>query len=308
MMLKRTLYFGNPYHIRLQRKQLLFRAKDGSLEDHCPIEDLGVLVLDHPQISLSMPLLIELAEANVAVVLCDERHLPIAQMLAMRGHSLSQKHHAAQIEASPVLKKQLWKQTVEAKIGNQARLLSYSGRDTGPLPRYKVTVKSGDSDNREAVAAQYYWPSLWGADFVRLQQPEKDKDGPANELWRSVNFLLNYGYSVLRAAVARALVGSGLLLSIGIHHHNQYDPYTLADDVMEPYRPYVDWAVLELNEAGPDGAEIGRTAKQRLLAMLACDVEIGKVKRPLLNALSVTSASLVRCFAGEAKQVEYPRL
>ncbi len=308
MTLKRTLYFGNPFHLSLRRRQLLFCAKDGSLDDSCPVEDLGVLVLDHPQLSLTMPLMLELAENNVAVVLCDGSHLPAAQVFSMRGHSLQQKYQAEQMAASLPLKKRLWQQTVRAKISNQQALLEQSGRNSGPLSRYAANVKSGDSGNREAAASQYYWPCLWGKGFVRKTHKDMPREA-SDAQWLDVNLLLNYGYSVLRAAVARALTGSGLLLGCGIQHHNQYNPYTLADDIMEPYRPYVDSAVLELHKVlDCVGPEAGKQAKQSLLSLLACDVPISRVKRPLLNALSITSASLQRCYSGEARQIEYPSM
>ncbi|MEM9424520.1 MAG: type II CRISPR-associated endonuclease Cas1 [Spirochaetota bacterium] len=312
--MKRTLYFGNPYHLSVRRKQFCFRAKDGTLEDSCPIEDLGILVLDHPALSMTVPLLLELAAANVAVVFCDKSHLPAAQLLSLNGHSLQQKYQSAQVEASQPLKKRLWQQTVVSKIMNQQILLRQLGKDSGPLKRYAATVKSGDSDNREAAAAQYYWPALWGQGFIRQTRSgmsaAKNAEVSGNALsadpfaesWGNVNFLLNYGYAVLRAAVARALIGSGLLISYGIHHHNQYNPYPLADDVMEPYRPFVDSMVMQLQQKHEK-----KEAKRHLLGLLACDVSIGRVRRPLLNALSITSASLQRCFSGESRKLEYPR-
>lgn len=310
-MLGRTLYFGNPYYLSLKRRQLCIHHKDGPESkpvETCPIEDLAVLVLDHVQISLSIPLLQELAENNVAVVVCDKQHLPLAQFVSLRGNSLQQKHYSAQLEASQPLKKRLWQQTVSAKIRMQAALLESWGRDSGPLPSYAGSVKSGDSDNREAAAAKHYWPSLWGGDFRRITQQNLQTYPLAIEQdseKQQINSLLNFGYAVLRSSVARALIGSGLLLSLGIQHHNQYNPFTLADDIMEPYRPYVDDAVLELHEQG--ALELAsKEVKQSLPGMLACDVKIGKVRRLLMNALSITSASLVRCFLGEARQIDYP--
>ena len=212
------------------------------------------------------------------------------------SHQTQTEHFRAQVEASEPLKKQLWKQTIKAKIRNQAAVLDFADRDGEALRYMARKVRSGDADNQEARAARFYWPMLFGEDFLR-----KRFGNPPNNL-------LNYGYAVLRAAVARALTGSGLLPTLGIHHRNKYNAYCLADDVMEPYRPYVDQLVWELSEAGQAEEELSAGLKSELLKILSCDVIINRKKRPLMVGLSQTTASLARCFKGEARKITYPVL
>ena len=199
-----------------------------------------------------------------------------------------------QIGVGEVLKKQLWKQTIEAKIKNQSKLLTKLGKDGSVLKPYYSNVKSGDSDNREGLAARIYWNSLFGDDFVR------DRSLPG------INALLNYGYTILRSATARALMGSGLLPSIGIFHHNRSNAFPLADDIMEPYRPYVDEIVYEMHCKGV--VELSQTAKSSLLHVLTCDTHFAKVTRPLSIALTMTAASLVKCYEKEQDKINYPSM
>ena len=294
-MLKRSLYFTNPAYLHTRDEQLVVQAPDQA-ERTVPIEDIGFVVLENPQITISLPAIQKLNTNNVAVVCCDEKHHPNAMLLNLDGHHLQGELFRNQILAGGPLKKQLWKQVVEQKIKNQMALLEKRGRTTGALAQYARTVSSGDATNREGAAAREYWPSLLGPNFVR------DRYGPPP------NPFLNYGYIVLRAAVARALVGSGLLPTLGIHHHNRYNAYCLADDMMEPYRPYVDEAVYELWESGGDTLILEKETKAHLLQILTTDVNIGKVTRPLMVALSITTASLARCLNGEGKKLVCPVL
>ncbi|MCD6374938.1 MAG: type II CRISPR-associated endonuclease Cas1, partial [Caldisericaceae bacterium] len=238
-MLKRTLFISNPYHLSLKNRQLVVSEKGGMPVKTAPVEDLGFIVLDHPQISFSMKLVEQLSEFNVATVFCDSKHLPSSMLLPLDANHIQSEIFRAQIDASEPLKKNLWKQTIEAKIKNQARLLSKLGKNSGPLKAIAKSVKSGDSDNREGFAARIYWNALFGKAFIR------DRYG------NPPNMYLNYGYIILRSAVARAVSGSGLLATLGIHHRNRYNAFCLADDLMEPYRPWVDEIVVELEEKYP---------------------------------------------------------
>ena len=292
-MLKRSLFFTNPAYLSTRQEQLVVETKEGS-EHTVPIEDIGFVVLEHPQITITMPAMQKLNANNVALVCCDEKHHPSAMLLNLDGHHLQGELFRNQLQASEPLKKQLWKQVVEQKIANQSALLKKLNKPTGALPQYAASVNSGDTSNREGAAAREYWTNLFGNEFMR------DRYG-ANP-----NPFLNYGYIVLRAAVARALVGSGLLPTLGIHHHNRYNAFCLADDIMEPYRPYVDSVVYELWESGTDDMMLEKETKAHLLQILSMDVTIGKVMRPLMVALSMTTASLARCFNGEIKKMACP--
>ncbi len=293
-MLKRTLYFSNPYYLSLENCQLKIKEKDGQLSTSVPIEDIAYIVLDHPQISFSMKLIEHLTANNVAVLFCNSSHLPTSMLLNLDGHNLQSELFQAQIRASEPLKKNLWKQTIEAKIKNQAAHLEKRGLQANNLQTLARSVKSGDVDNREGVAARFYWNSLIGGDFTR----ERGGAPP--------NHLLNYGYILLRSAVARALAGSGLLATLGIHHHNKYNAFCLADDIMEPYRPYVDQIALNVYADYPNEITLNKEMKASLLSLMNCDVMIDGNKRPLMVALSTTTASLARCFNNESRKIIFP--
>lgn len=294
-MLKRTLLFTSPVNLSLKNAQLVVSFKEMPEEKRTiPVEDIGYVVIDHPMISLTVPLINALADNNVALIFCDERCMPNAMLMNLETNTLQCEILNNQIAAGEVLKKNLWKQIVEVKIGNQARLLTKLGKDGAMLRPYYSNVKSGDSDNREGAAARLYWSLLFGPDFVR------DRTAPG------VNALLNYGYTLLRAAVARALMGAGLLPAIGLFHHNRSNAFPLADDVMEPYRPFVDEAVYGLWQEG--NTAINKETKARLLNMLVCDTQFPKYTRPLSLALSMTASSLARCYGKEVKTIAYPVL
>jgi len=293
-MLKRTLFISNPYHLSLKNSQLVVSEKAGMPVKTAPIEDIGFVVLDNPQISFTMKLVEELNENNVAVVFCDSKHLPSSMLLPLDTNHIQNELFRAQINASEPLKKNLWKQTVEAKIKNQARLLEKLGINGNPLKVLAKTVKSDDGDNREGFAARIYWNALFGKEFIR------DRFG------NPPNMYLNYGYIILRSAVARALSGSGLLATLGIHHRNRYNAFCLADDIMEPYRPWVDEIAANMEEKYPAEYMLRKEHKAELLQLMAADVKIGENKRPLMVALSQTTASLARCFSGETRKISYP--
>lgn len=297
-MLKRTLFFSKRGHLRVEMAQLKYEmdAGGGKQVHSFPMEDIGFVVVESPQITLTAYTLQALAENNTSVTFCDPKHMPAACLLPHSGHTLTQRNVEAQLAATAAAKDRLWRQTVAAKISNQAACLHSGGKEGAPrLHLYLAKIKNGDSGNCEALAAREYFGFHSGG----LYQRTRDGGMP--------NPALNYGYAILRAATARALVGSGLLCMVGIHHHSQYNDFALADDIMEPYRPFVDDIVLNQPDAFPLNApELTRDMKAALLSVLAADVTIADMKRPLMNALSITTASLVRCFRKEEKDITYP--
>ena len=294
-MIKRTLFFEQPSYLSTKHHQLVVSYPESDEQKTIPIEDIGLIVLEHQQITITNGLLHRLAENNVALIHCDGQHLPIGLMLPIVGHSEQSERYKFQINASLPLKKNLWQQTVIAKITNQAMHLAERGQDHKALLTLAETVQSGDSKNNEAQAAAIYWRSLFPIEgFTR------DPDG------ETPNNLLNYGYAILRGIAARALVGSGLLPTLGIFHKNKYNAYCLADDIMEPYRPFVDMVVWDIVTSEEDTEILTSRIKKQLLCIPTLDVTIGNVQRPLQIALSRTTSSLVECFAGSARKINYP--
>lgn len=259
-----------------------------------PIEDVGFVLIENQQVGFTIPLLNALSENNCAVVFCNAQHVPVSMLMNLESNNVQAETYKFQIEASLPLKKNLWKQLIEQKIANQAALMKEIGEDGDKLKPLYSNVKSGDADNREGVAAKIYWDSIFGNEFVRTRY-----GGDPNPL-------LNYGYSILRAATARALMGSGLYPAFGLFHKNRYNAFPLADDLMEPYRPYVDQLVVEMVQSGQNTLTI--ETKQRLLSVLFVDVRFDDLTRPLQMGLSITTASLVRCLRGESKRLELPHL
>ena len=294
-MLKRTLSFSQPCSLSLRNCQLVIRMKDDpDFIRTIPVEDIGMVLLENQQINVTLPLLNALADNNAAVIVCTEKMMPNAMLLNLQSNSIQGERYRDQMMASEPLKKNLWKQTVEAKIRNQAALLDKLDKDGGQLKPYWQNVKSGDADNREGIAAKIYWDSLFGEDFMRSRAGE------------SPNEMLNYGYTVLRAAVARSLMGSGLFPAFGIYHRNRYNAFPLADDIMEPYRPFVDEIVFDLFANGE--RELNKNVKAEILKLLYVDTVFERVTRPLDLGLSITTASLAKCFNGELNKLVYPFL
>ncbi len=305
-MIKRTLYFGNPAYLSLRQSQLVLRLPEveknetvpdsfkKNAERTIPIEDIGVVVLDHGRITITQGLIEALLENNVAIITCDKQRMPVGLMLPLCGNTIQNERFREQLDASLPLKKQLWQQTIQAKITNQARVLKECrGAEVRNMMRWAQDVRSGDADNLEGRAAVYYWANLF-SDFRR----SRDGEPPNN--------MLNYGYAILRAIVARALVTNGLLPTLGIFHHNRYNAYCLADDIMEPYRPYVDRLVVEMYDSGVRELEI--EAKGQLLSIPTLDVVIGGRRSPLMVAVGQTTSSLYKCFSGELRKISYPEV
>lgn len=310
-MIKKTLYFGNPAYLSLRDAQLVIKipeiesAKDVTTEFKkmnertIPIEDIGVVVLDNKRITITTGAMEAMLENNCALISCDRKSLPVGLMLPLVGNTLQNERFRDQLDASLPLKKQLWQQTVKQKICNQMRVLDkYTSAETGCMQKWMNDVRSGDAENTEARAAVYYWKNVFVdiPDFVRGRE-----EAPPNNL-------LNYGYAILRAVVARSLVGSGLLPTLGIHHHNRYNAYCLADDIMEPYRPYVDELVLRIMQEEDDYTELTKSIKAKLLQIPVLDVVINGKRSPLMIAAGMTTASLYKCYSGDSRQIAYPKL
>lgn len=295
-MIKRTLYFGNPVYLKTKDEQLVFEGPDTGETKQVPIEDIGVLIMDNQQITITQALIAKLLANNVALITCDSGHHPTGLLLNLDGNTLQSAKFTAQVEATVPLKKQLWQQTVSAKIANQAAVLEWLRVPVTNMQNWSKEVKSGDSDNHEATAAAYYWKNIF-PDFLQFR---RERYGPPP------NNLLNYGYAIVRAVVARSLVASGLLPTLGIFHKNQYNAYCLADDVMEPYRPFVDRVVWDIVRMNGQYLELSPKMKQQLLNIPAMDVKIRGEKSPLMVAVQKTTASLAKCFEGNQRKIEYP--
>ncbi len=309
-MIKRTLYFGNPAYLSTNLEQLVVRLpeveKNNTLPDSfkkeahasIPIEDIGIVILDHQQIVISQALIAKLLENNVAFITCNNTHHPVGLLLNLESHSLQSQRFQAQIEASEPLKKQLWQQTVKAKIKNQAAILAQQGYEIENMLHWADVVKSGDPENLEGRAAAWYWAHLFKTNKNFIRDPA---GMPPNNL-------LNYGYAILRATVARALVGSGLLPTLGIFHRNQYNAYCLADDMMEPYRPFVDQIILQIMEEDSNAEELTPDVKKKLLVLPTVDVTLQGETSPLMIAVQRTTASLARCFLSETRKISFPEM
>lgn len=296
-MITRSIYIGNPAYLKLKDNQMYVMCPETkNIKGKVPVEDLGLLMLDHFQITVSHQLIQKMMGNNVVVISCDSHHLPHGIMLPLSGHTEHSARMKVQLEASEPLKKQLWKQTIECKIENQKQVLTKQGSFSEPMTVYQRNVKSGDSTNMEGIAAQHYWKYLISYDFLR----ERFGDSP--------NQFFNFGYAVLRSVVARAIVETGLLPVLGIFHKNKYNTYCLADDLMEPYRPVVDLLVMDWLEKYPETEELTKEFKAHILRIATRDVRIDGVKRPLLIAVKTTVSSLYKCYIGEKRLISYPVL
>ena len=308
-MIKKTLYFGNPTYLSLKNAQLVIKLPEVEKNDTVPesfktesvqtipVEDIGVVILDNKQITITHGLLEALLGNNCAVITCNNSRMPVGLLLPLEGNTVQSERFTAQITASVPLKKQLWQQTIIAKIENQAAVLKTCRNvEVRNMLKWANDVKSGDSDNLEGRAAAYYWKNIFPdvKNFIR----GREEIAPNN--------LLNYGYAILRAIIARSLVASGLLPTLGIHHHNRYNAYCLADDIMEPYRPFVDRLVVEIVDSGINYEELSKEIKIKLLYIPVLDVNIDGQRSPLMIAVGQTAASLAKCYLGEIRKIAFP--
>ena len=310
-MIKRTLYFGNPAYLSLRNAQLVLRLPEVDKNDTLsasfkktaertiPIEDIAIVVLDNKQITITQALIEALLANNCAIITCDSSQMPHGLMFPLDGNSLQSERFRLQIDSSLPLRKQLWQQTIQAKIANQAAVLKRCrNAEVRNMQVWANDVRSGDAMNLEARAAAYYWKNM----FSHIPDFTRSRDGvPPNNL-------LNYGYAIIRAVVARALVSVGLLPTLGIHHHNRYNAYCLADDIMEPYRPIVDELVVRIERSYADNSRLTTEIKRELLALPVTEVNIDGKRSPLMIAATTTATSLYKCFAGESRRLSYPHL
>lgn len=293
-MVKRTLFFSHAVCLSVRHKQLVIFSKETQEETLVPIEDIGFVIVENALVSLTIPLINELTDNNCALIFCNEKHLPFSMTMPLDCNEIQSQLFSAQINAKLPVKKNCWKQIVEYKIKNQGLVLKKYDLNFARLVDFSKCVKSGDSTNMESQAAKFYWDNLFGKNWCR----DRFGDFPNN--------YLNYGYAILRAAMARALVGSGLLPTLGIHHHNKYNAYCLADDLMEPYRPFIDDEVIEYISTNPDEKEVGLEFKKRILKVLVRDVKMENLTRPMMVALSMTSSSLADALSNESEKLKLP--
>lgn len=292
-MLKKAILIENKSSISTKLNQLVVESehRKGTI----PIEDIGFLVIDNQETYISLPSLNLLIENNTAVIICNKSHLPNGLFMNLNSHHIQQEIFKNQIDTSIPLKKQLWQQTIVEKITNQGILLEKITGKKNNFDFLATKVLSGDTSNMEGVAASFYWKTFFEHNFKR----ERFGDYPNN--------FLNYGYAILRAATARALSGSGLLNTLGIHHKSKYNAFALADDIMEPFRPIVDEKVYEIMQRYTE-QELNTEIKSELLQILTTTVYFKEEKSPLMVALQKTASSLQQCFAGERKKIKYPKL
>ncbi|MFV8336820.1 type II CRISPR-associated endonuclease Cas1 [Flavobacterium sp. RSP29] len=295
-MIKRTLFFGNPAYLSTKNEQIVISYPDKEQETKTvAIEDIGVIVLENQQITITNGLLEKLIHNNVALINCDQYHLPIGLLMPLNGHTEQSERFKNQINASAPLKKNLWQQTISSKIMNQAGVLKEKGIPMRKMELWAKEVTSGDALNHESRAAVYYWQNL-----IQIENFTRGQKGiPPNNLF-------NYGYAILRAITARAIVSSGMLPTLGIFHRNKYNAYCLADDIMEPYRPYVDLIVCHIMETEDTFEELTIDIKKQLLSIATIDVFIDGKNSPLMVAMSRTTHSLHECFEGTARKILYP--
>jgi len=301
-MLKKTLLIENKTAVTLKNRQLVLKSE--TREATVPIEEIGFLVIDHPEIYLSIPAINFLTENNTAIIICGNNHMPTGMMLNLNSHNIQQQIFRNQIEATVPLKKQLWQQTVVEKIKNQGILLNRITKKSNQFEYLASKVLSGDTSNMEGVAAGNYWKYFFGSGNDELAE---QIDFRRERFGNYPNNFLNYGYAILRAATARALSGSGLLNTLGIHHKNKYNAFALADDIMEPYRPVVDEKVYELMQQY-DEQELNTVIKTELLQILTRTVYFKDETSPLMVALQKTASSLQQCYTGTRKKIKYPQL
>lgn len=310
-MIKKTLYFGVPAYLSLSNNQLVIKLPEvekSNMPENIkqksvttiPVEDIGIVVIDHKQITITSCAINALSENNCALIMCNDKSMPSSMLLPLESNTVQSERFREQTCASLPLKKQLWQQTVKAKIRNQAAALKrHTPEKALNMTTWADSVKSGDTDNLEARAAAFYWKNIFSQhinDFSR----NRDGEPPNN--------LLNYGYAILRAVVARSLVASGLLPTLGIHHHNRYNAYCLADDIMEPYRPYVDDMIIKIIKSGKPINQLDKSIKAELLTIPTIEVMINGKHSPLMIAAASTASSLYKCFSGESRKIAYPEM
>jgi CRISPR-associated protein Cas1 len=293
-VIRKTIEIVTPgTRLSISHRQLVIE-RPGEEKRTLPCEDIGVLIVDHPQVTYTHSVFTALIEHSAAVILCGPNHLPAGLLLPLDAHTTQTERHRAQAEASEGVKNRVWQLLIAAKLRQQAAVLAhFSGNDAG-LSEMARRVRPGDPDNLEAMGAQRYWPRLFGQNFRRF------RDGPPP------NNLLNYGYAIVRAGIGRAIAAAGLIPTLGVHHRNRGNPFCLADDLLEPYRPFVDWRVKGMLAEIPPPAELDRSAKTALLTLFNETVVVGGRRLPLLLAFHASAASLCRALTEGSRDLVLP--
>lgn len=290
-MIKRIIEVSSePVRLKVKHEQLII-SREG-VEDQLPCEDVGVLVLDRKDCVYTHSVMSKLLEYGAVIVLCGEDHIPAGILLSNYKHSAFTARQKLQFSLSEPIKKKLWKQIVKEKIKRQAQNIPESQKEHGILLALIDEVKSGDPSNIEGQAARFYWQAIFGKDFRRIRAG----------MWP--NKILDYGYMILRAAVARAVVSAGLNPALGLNHCNGSNAFCLADDLVEPFRPKVDKMVMEFSDRGVK--EIDTYVKREVLSLLFSTVEFDNQKGPFLVQLHSLVANLWNCFTRDAKKLNFP--
>ena len=284
------LYISNPAVLTLKNKQLKYQSLETEEVLTFPIEDVSVIVLENHQVTLTHALLSACMEGKVVIFTCDEKHSPNGALFPFAAHSRYALHSKTQLAASEPLKKKIWQQIIRQKIFNQATVLAfYDKKEANILFEMAKQVKSGDPENLEGYAARIYWDAVF-KDFSR-------RDNTVH------NAALDYGYAILRGALARSIVGSGLIPAIGVHHDNQLNNYNLADDLIEPFRPFVDALVLNMSF---NSDVLTTKEKQELVLLLTKNCLMMEEEITLLKACEYQVQSLMKSF--ENKDAVYLKL
>lgn len=298
-MIKRTLFFVNPLYLSTQNERLSITEKNTGEITNLPFEDIGYIICDNKQIVFTQSVIQKCSQHNICIIFCDDSHLPNSMLLHLVTNNVQSQLFAKQISAKENFKKVLWQTTINAKINNQASLLKKYEIENATLLKLRDSIKKGDETNREAVASKYYWKNLFPKENIEKFKRDRYGDTPNN--------FFNYGYAILRAAIAKGLSGSGLLPTLGIHHKNKYNHFCLADDIMEPYRPFVDelvlvWLLQNKNEL------LDIEFKKHILTLLTADVKLNDNIKPLSIAISSTTSSLAKSFNESKCLIQYPEL
>lgn len=295
-MLKRTLLIESPAHLNVENDLLKVTNKVSQKSEMFVFDDLGFIVIENYQSTATAQFLEKSAKNNVVVIFCDKKHVPISYSIPLYFNKTQTQTLNNQIIVSQDIKNNLWKQLIKGKVSNQAALLVSLNKEYLQVKRLSEKITIENVNSTESTSSRFYWKSIFD-----IEKFSRNAEGaPPNQL-------LNYGYSILRGATARALIGSGLLPQIAIHHHNKYDSLPLADDVMEPYRPFIDEVVANIVKED-DYHLLHRRNKEKLLRVLACDCKIGNVKRPLMIALTYTTASIANVINKKSNRIALPEL
>jgi len=293
-MLKKTLFIETPSHLQIENELIKLTNKITQESNTFVPDELGYIILENYQITASIQFFQIAATNNILIIVCDKTHNPVSYTIPLYYNTTQTQTLNNQIKLKTEHKRMIWKQIIISKIQNQANLLKKMNKDYLKLMKLLEKATLDNIETCESTASRFYWKELF-----EIKKFKRDSEG------EPPNNLLNYGYSILRAATARALIGSGLMPQISLHHHNKYDPLPLADDVMEPYRPFVDQIVVELVKKD-DYMFLHKGNKQELLKILACDTIINEVRRPLMIALTYTTSSLANIINNKNKKISVP--